>query len=919
MDARRFEAFVVSATRATRPEERIELLEKGLELWRGDPYPELADVTDVTERTRLSEIRGSAVEDLMQARLDLGEHDGLVGELEALVSEHPLRERLWGQLMVALYRSGRQSEALQAYQRLRRKLVEELGIDPSEEIQELERRILLHDRGLSLSTTSTGGNNLRPALTSFIGRTAELREVSDLLSSTRITTLIGPAGSGKTRLACEVAAGLVDDFTDGVWFVDLAPLTSPDQVADAIAAPLGVGGQTGRPTEAILRDYLPGRRLLLIIDNCEHLVARVAHLATDLLQADLDLTVLATSRERLGIPGEVLYEVPPLACPDDDEDIEDFDAVLLFLERARDADPHFELDPPNRASVAEICRRLDGIPLTLELAAARVRSLPPVELRRHLDQRFTLFTSPVRTELARHQTLQAALDWSYQLLDQREQALFRRLSVFRGGFRPEAAAQICGFEPLDHAQALHLLPELIDKSLVVVDYDPVTARTRYFLWETLREYGQERLDAREAGALRDRHAARFRDLAEEAAAHLRGPQQQAWLRVLADDHDNLRKSLRWSSTTDPETAVRTAIALTDYWDSVGPRAEGHEWLQRAVTLSDMLGSELRIGTRLAASDLFSSAHASVPIQYAEEALAEALRVGDVAGEARALRALSYASTLGERSDEGAELGRRALRIFEGLDDPWETALCLERLGQADYQEPARSMAHLERSLSLYRQVGDRKREALALSKLAERLAQGTGDTMKAAGYAEEAVAICDEMGSLNDHAHALLEYGKILRRLGEPERAVGTLEKALGQLSKSGDERCSVRTLTALGTAHLDRAETDAAIGAFRSSLQRLPGIDDRNIGRVAIAGMARILSSRGKLADAVTLYAFADTIQDELRVPVSAPSRRSRKERIEALRSEMRLEQFEHARELGKAMNLDDAVAFALGASMEV
>lgn len=917
VDARLFEALLAKARNENRLGEKFELLEQTLGLWRGDPYTELDHPIVASEQTRLCDLRLSAVEDLMQVRLDLGEHDRLVGRLEGLVSEHPLRERLWGHLMLALYRSGRQSEALRMYQRLRQMLGEELGIEPSPEIQELEDRILIQDPDLSPATPSTARTNLRPALTSFIGRATNLREVSELLVSARLVSLIGPAGSGKTRLATEVARGLVEDFPDGVWFVDLAPLTSPDQVADAIAAPLGVGGQAERSTEAVLKDYLPGRRFLLLVDNCEHLVAKVGILVTELLQVAPDLTVLATSRERLGVPGEALYEVPPLAYPTENESIEEFDAVHLFLERASAADAHFQLTPSNRSSVAEICRRLDGMPLALELAAARVRSIPPSQLTRYLDERFGLLTSVLRTAHFRHQSLQAAVDWSYQLLDPAEQILFRRLSVFRGGFHLETARDVCGFDPLSPAQVTGILPELVDRSLATTDH-ATEYQTRYRVLETLREYGRDNMDTAEGTALRNSHASCFLDLSEQEASRMRGPEQSDAIQRLSVEYDNLRTALRWTSTHHPETAVRLAIALADYWDAVGPRAEGHEWLERAVALSSSLTPELRIEARLAACELFASAHASFSQHYAEEALVETRRIGDELGEARALRALCWALVLDEQPEEAASYGHQALPILERHGDPWETGLCLERLAEAGYRDPEQAIADLKRSVSLYRKAGDRNRESAALRKLANFMSQGLGDVETAPKYAGQAIAICAELGNLNNLAHAKLEYGKIIRRSGDPNRAAEVLEEAFEQLSKSGDERCSVRTLTALGTAHLDRADDDAAMEAFRSSLRRGGSLDELHTSREAIAGIARIFTSKGRLAEAVTLYGFADKLQRDLKFPVSPSSRQRREKHLESLRAQIGDQDFEHAQQEAESMDLDQAVVFALGLSIQ-
>lgn len=608
----------------------------------------------------------------------------------------------------------------------------------------------------------------------------------------------------------------------------------------------------------------------------------------------------------------MVFEVPTLSYPEGTEEVEGYEAVQLFADRAKAADPHFRLDDTTTGSVAEVCRRLDGIPLAVELAAARVRSIPPGELTRHLDQRFDILTSPLQTAQSRHKSLQAAVDWSYQLLDPAERTLFRRLSVFRGGFTSDAAREVCGFHPLKPDEITAMLPELVDRSLVTVDRSSAD-RTRYRLLETLREYGRDIMDAGEATTLRDSHAACFREMAEHEASRMHSPGQRHAIRRLSSEHDNLRKALRWARSHHPETAVRLAIALSSFWDSVGPRAEGHEWLKRAVSLSDRLTPRLQIEARLAACELFSSAHASHSIRFAEEALAEARRLGDELSEAKALRALCYAHTLGEQPQEAKKHGRRALQIFEGSDDVWETALCLERFAEAKYPEPEEAIAHLKRSLTLYRKVGDRDRESGVLRKLADFTAVGLGDQETAVRYAEKAVAICEEMGNLNNRAHAQLEYGKILRRLEDTDRAVEVLEDALEQLSKSGDERCTVRALTALGTTHLARDDPEAAMKSFRSSLRRGLSLDERHTSRVVFAGVARIFDSRNQLGEAVTLLGFAGKLQRDLDVPVNAPSRQRREAWLADLRRRLGEDEFADAWHAGQTMDQDQAVALVL------
>jgi predicted ATPase/DNA-binding SARP family transcriptional activator len=914
VDARRFEVLLTSAESAL-PVERIELLEEALALWRGEPFPELADSTvGTTEATRLSELRMSAIEDLIEARLEVRDHDAIVGRLEALTAEHPFRERLWGQLMLALYRSGRQSEALNTYQRLRSILGEELGIEPSTELSQLEERILLHDPSLAPADTDATQHNLPSALTTFVGRAVEMDEIGDLLSKGRLVTVLGPAGSGKTRLAVELARSLLSDYTEGgVWFVDLAPVSSPDQVADAIAKSLGVGQLANRPTDEVLAGYLARRRLLLILDNCEHLVARVATVADRLLRVSPDLVVLATSRERLGVTGEIIYDLAPLPYPGESEMVtEEFDGVRLFLERARAVSRDDELDS-NRAAVGEVVRRLDGIPLALELAAARVRTLGLSELRDRLDDRFAVLISPSHAGLDRHVTLRAAVDWSYQLLDDAEQTLFRRLSVFRGGFTLAAVGEVCDFDSVRPSSIAGLVGELVDKSLVSVGASRAGSR-RYYLLETLREFGHMVLDSSEVGTLRDAHADYFCKFAEHAANHLQGPEQTLWLEALRADHDNLRKALRWAATTSPETAVRLAIAMSRFWDSVGPRAEGHEWLRRAVELARPLDPRLRIEALVQASDLFSSVHASLPRSYAEEAVAAAKATGDVVGEARALRALAWALALDEKPKASRDAGLEALAIFEHHDDPWELALCLERVGQSGYQDPEWSIGILKRALELYREVGDRTREALVLYKIADRLSNSLGNTTEARRHVEQAIAICDEVGSVHDGAHAKLEYGKILRRCGEYEQAVRVLDEALDELTKSGDERCSVRTLTALGTTLVDAGKREAAEETLAAALDRGRDVSEKHTSRVAMAGLARLMAESGRDMDAVVLLGFVAELSRRLAIPVTEMSRQKREAHLRELRERVGDEEFDRLWEKGRGLEMDEAIGIAVG-----
>ena len=475
VDAARFEQLVAKGRRLLEEGEMAlasTALGEALQLRRGEPLTEFAYAGFAdAERAHLADLTLVAIETRAEADLALGRHGELVGELEALCREHPLRERLWELLMLALYRACRQAEALRAYTDVRGRLVGELGIDPGPALRELEARILAQDPSLGAAgpagptavpaRMATG--NLREPLSSFVGRSAELGELSEAVRSSRLVTLIGPGGVGKTRLAVEAAAALREEHRDGAWLVEFASVTEPDGVAPAVAGALGaaVAGLVGPPSpdstvELIVR-FLAGRSLVVVFDNCEHVIGQAAALAETLAGTVPGLRLIATSREPLGVPGEVLVPVGPLALSA---------AVELFVDRARAVRPGFTADGHTRPVIDDICRRLDGLPLAVELAAARLRSLTLATLAERLDDRFRLLTVGARTALPRQQTLRAVVDWSYDLLFEDERRLFARLSVFTGGCDLDAAEAVCADDQVPAGEILDVLSRLVDKSLV---------------------------------------------------------------------------------------------------------------------------------------------------------------------------------------------------------------------------------------------------------------------------------------------------------------------------------------------------------------------------------------------------------------------------------------------------------------------
>jgi predicted ATPase/DNA-binding SARP family transcriptional activator len=585
VDAVRFERLVAEGAVA-----------EALALWRG---PALADAGDFAApfSRRLEELRLEATVTFLTRELDAGRAAARAGELEVLVTEHPLHEKLTGLLMRALAAAGRQANALAAYEALRARLADELGIDPGPQLRAVHLAVLRGEIAVAIPPADGARTNLRAQLTSFVGRQDEVLRLRKTLDSYRLVTLVGPGGAGKTRLAAEVAAGARDgavggapagDWPDGIWMAELAAVTDAADVPQAILGSIGLresrllpdGTQriTSRDARTRLLEGLADARALLVLDNCEHLIDACAHLADALLAHSPRLRIVATSREPLGITGESLFVVPPL-----DED----PAAGLFADRAAAVSPDFTLDGETRPLVTDIVRRLDGLPLAIELAAARLRTLPLAEISRRLTDRFRLLTSGSRTALPRHRTLRAVVEWSWELLTPAERLLAERFSVFPAGATPGAVATVCagggcaGGE-LAAGDADELLSSLVDKSLL----QPLADGTRLRMLETIREFGAEKLAGRgEVDGLRRRHAAHYSALMSEAAPKLLTRDQLGWLTVLRADRDNIVAALRyWCDAGDAGNALSLAVSLTVMTLLLGSESDTAEWVGEALAV-----------------------------------------------------------------------------------------------------------------------------------------------------------------------------------------------------------------------------------------------------------------------------------------------------------------------------------------------
>ncbi|HET9927212.1 MAG TPA: BTAD domain-containing putative transcriptional regulator, partial [Rubrobacter sp.] len=538
------------------------------------------------------------------------EYGSAIQALRRAATEEPTREEVHAILMRLYALTGRHQEAILQYERFRKALREQLDEEPGAQT----KRLLAEIRAGKVPAAPSppvgrpskellgpSPNNLPASLTSFVGREEALLEIKRLLSMTRLLTLTGAGGAGKTRLALEVARDLLGAYPEGVWLVELAPLSDPALTRQAVAAALGVREQPGRPLTDTLTDHLRRKDLLLVLDNCEHLVDAAAHLAADLLESCPKLRILATSREPLGVPGEAVWTVPPLSLPDAGratsfEGLMGTEAVRLFLDRARSRLPGFELGEENAVAVGRICRKLEGIPLAIELAAARMGALAVEQVAQRLEDSLKLLAGGNRIADPRQQTLRATLNWSHELLSEAERKLFGRLSVFAGGWTLETAEEVCSGEGIERDDVADLLSKLVDKSLVMAGAGAQGA-LRYRMLEPVRQYARERVEeSGEAGALLRRHAALFLALAEEAEPELRGPWQASWVKRLEQEWDNLRVAMVWLLAHDePEGAARLGWALWLFWWVRGRFTEGRNWMEETLAKGSAMPATARRG------------------------------------------------------------------------------------------------------------------------------------------------------------------------------------------------------------------------------------------------------------------------------------------------------------------------------------
>ncbi|HTS14274.1 MAG TPA: tetratricopeptide repeat protein, partial [Candidatus Sulfotelmatobacter sp.] len=727
-------------------------------------------------------------------------------------------------------------------------------------------------------TADAPRNNLQLEVTSFIGRERELEQAAAMLEASPLLTLTGPGGVGKTRLGLRLGRMLLGQFEDGVWVVECGALTDPDLVLPAVVSVLGLTEPTGRPLLATIVDHLKGKRLLLLLDDCDPVLAECAQLAEAIVRTCSTVRLMITSREALGVSGEAILPIASLTTPDAGaavraRDLDGVDACRLFVERARAVDPAFSVTDQNARWVAQLCRRLDGMPLAIELAAARVRALPVEQIAARLDDRFRLLTGGSRTALARHQTLRATIDWSYDLLADAERAVLRRLSVFAGGASLEAAEAVCAGDGVDALDILDALGRLVEKSLVFTD--PTAAEARFRLLETVRDYARGRLvEAAEAEGTMRAHRDWYLALVDAASqAFFQGPEPVEWLRRLDREHDDLRAALEWSLAEPGEglAGLRMASGLWRFWEIRGHLTEGRSLLERAINAAGGDISPLRANAFTGAGNL-------------------AFMQGD----------FQAASTFHEAS----------LALHREMGERQSVAYAANNLANTAVQlgDHARARALYEEAVAACRAIGDTRGVAFGSINLAD-VATREGDLAAARALHEEILSTIRARGDRWTEAFALDTFARATSRAGDREAARSLHVEALAILEELGDRRGVARVLTNLAELALADGDTPRARDLFRRSL----GIRQELGDMPGLARAMEYLASAVAADDAeaaARIYGAAESLREAIRAAVPPQAAAAREQHLADLEHRLGSEPFEAARREGRLMTPNEALA---------
>jgi Predicted ATPase len=817
-------------------------------------------------------------------------------------------EAAYRALMVAYDALEDDTKVAATYERCKQAL-HQLDLEPSE-----ETRALAFKRNPKI--------NIPIPLTSFIGREKELKEVVGLFSKSRLITLTGSGGVGKTRLAIQVVADVLERFPDGVWFLDLAPLSDPALVPNTLASLIGVRESGEIPVTELLINYFCSRTTLVIFDNCEHLIDSCAELIHLLLTSCEHVAVLATSRETLRVSGEIPYRVPSLEVPKPDTEfkiieISNMEAIKLFVDRAAVVSPRFAISQQNALVIVQICKRLDGIPLAIELAAARSNVLTLEQILKRLDDRFRLLAHGLRSALPRHQTLRATIEWSHELLSKKERVLLRRLAVFSGGWKLEAAEAVCSGSGIELSDILNLLTELVNKSLVLVE--TAEHETRYRSLETIRQYGLEQLSGSdEEGSIRTRHLDYFLKLAVDEEPNLYGGRQVEWIKRLEEEHSNYQMALTWSLEHDMKAGQGLVLALWWSWVIRGYVSEGYSWIQKALTARPDMLDTTRAKLLSAAGYMAGYIDQKSEKAFNEQSVALFRQLNDDIGLALPLISMGYYAYYHFDYDQARAYFEEGRKLFEKAGNKWGIRIALGTLGMANEAQGNFEKAETlyENSLTLSRETDDFDGITWAILLLGS-LAANRGEYSKAMGLLSEGLSYAKMAKNENNIGSILTQIGIAASQISNIEQARSVFEESLSLYREMGNPIGILKSIRHLGyIARLDRDYAKAR-SLFIDSLKLALQLQDKSNIALCLIFIGELTLAQGRPEEFVRLLGMAESIlPNNWRQGMPSYFRNDTQLAVDSARATLGEEAFAAAWEEGKKMTLDEAVAFALNES---
>ena len=909
-------------------------LEQGVSLYQGDLMSDCYDDWVTPEREHY---RGLYLEALMQLAQDMrasGQYERAIAYAQKILAQDPASERAHQHLMFCYLAAGDRSAALKQFEKCQQVLSDEFAVEPAPETLSLYQRI---KRGSTqLPAPQALPTNLPIPLTSFVGRKAEIAEARRLLTRSRLVTLTGAGGCGKSRLATQVAKELVGNFPDGIWWVDLASLASAEFVPAAVARVLGIQEVSNQPLGETLVAFVGQKRLLLVLDNCEHLLTACRQVVGVLLASCANLTILTTSREALGITGEVTRQVPALTLPDATQPSEaksllKYEGVRLFSERAGAVNHEFALTSRNSTAVSQICRRLDGIPLAIELAAARTKVLSAEQIAERLDDCLNLLKGGNPAAAPRHQTLRASIDCSYDLLTAEERGLFRRLAVFAGGFTLEAVELIVDAEKAsrlaaDFPSTLDLLAQLVDKSLISAVL--VVEQVHYSMLNTIQRYALEKLSEEgETEGCRDRHLAYFTRLAEAAEPHLTSSNRDAWLLQLDAEHGNLLAALEWSQRpkADVHAGLTLAGALYWYWFHRGLLTEGRTWLEKAVARAEEGGEPSGPGPDRQGRAIALFALGSLAEDQGEQATAKPLLEESIAlwrqsgpvntrGVAHALVILSRVLRLEGNPAAARAKCEEAVQLFRELGDQWGEALALLSLGLAmrDQEEYDLARSQIHRGILIFERLGDEFGRSAGLSNLGL-VDYRQGHYKDAVPRLEKAVAIQGKIGIKSRIVYTINVLALVTLCQGNDAEAQRLFEQCENLARDLGERFMIANCLRYFGHLAMFRDEPAIAEVFYTQALERGRRVGPVYLRALCLLGFAALAAVQGQPERAARLWGASEAQIAKGASFFDAADRRLYARTIAKAEAQLGAQAFEALRAEGKAMTMDQAIEYAL------